>query len=201
MKKLCIPAEWIHAVKATKSLASQKYWVAYTHLSYAENWHDCHDLILQNLMPNLVCNGQFSLLNRILSKCVPAAGGIHRWRFRGGLLMEFINMWQRINDLDEDTNRHELGRHLSDVRTIVKRLKSFAPETPTDYMVVSEVSKSFSHLHETLLKKIQFDEHNFLIQTTELLNLLIMPFDYKYTDLNKCFVLFNKTPFYSMLQN
>ena len=115
--------------------------------------------------------------------------------------MEFINMWQRINDLDEDTNRHELGRHLSDVRTIVKRLKSFAPETPTDYMVVSEVSKSFSHLHETLLKKIQFDEHNFLIQTTELLNLLIMPFDYKYTDLNKCFVLFNKTPFYSMLQN
>ncbi|XP_017779543.1 PREDICTED: nuclear pore complex protein Nup98-Nup96 isoform X2 [Nicrophorus vespilloides] len=183
--KLKIPIKWLHQVKAVKCEQLGRYWLSYKHLAHSQMWREAHDFIFKHILPNLICNHDFELLRDILHEISAGSGQIYRWKNRGGLLIEFINVWTFLQQKKKDMRVVDLKKLQNQVMYIVTRLKSFPSSKPFEVMIISEISKFCSTFNYSILKQLPYDSQTLLRQSSDFIQQLVMPFDYKFEEINK----------------
>ncbi|KAJ3340248.1 hypothetical protein HDU93_007210 [Gonapodya sp. JEL0774] len=86
---LKIPETWIHEAKALRAGYMGDIRRQVAHLIDARKWNDAHALIVGNLAPELILNGQHASLKSLLSRFADTSV-VTSWPEGGSLLLEYI---------------------------------------------------------------------------------------------------------------
>lgn len=175
-----IPSSWMHQVLAARANLLGNHWQAFKHLSYSGQHSDSHELLMRDLVPVLVGNQEFDILSRVLEDMQDDRAHMTRWKYAGGLITQFIRFWRNMNIIQErrDVPPGEITAIHMELNQLLMHLRSFSISDHRQVMVVAEMSKYCASCYTTLLR------HG-VYEFNDQFNLLVMPFDYKYTEINK----------------
>lgn len=173
-----IPTDWIHFVKANKSTSMVKYWPLYRHLSFTRKWNECHDLIMSKILPDLIINEYYDVIENILGTLYEGTEEILNWKVRGGLLNDFTKIRRSlVVDKDIRCKEHVYGIH-GEVVDLCRRMLLYPRNTPKELVCASEISKYALAYLKTLLIVLGHDSENFFVNIDAKIEDFLMPPDY-----------------------
>lgn len=186
VKELLIPPQWIHEIQSYKTGLLNMHWQNYQHLAYTKLWYEAHKIAIEHIIPDLIINEKFDIINSILRNLMKGHKYIRDWNGQGGLLVNFLNIARECNRTNMPKNE-ALKTH-SALLEIINKLPFYPMATPKQIAAVSELSKRCVLIAKILLHIIQPTYRGLITVTTFELDRLIMPTDYIFQDF-QCMIL------------
>lgn len=181
VKKLLIPPEWIHEIKAYQTQMLSMHWQNYQHLSHTNLWYEAHKIAIEHLIPELIINERFDVIENILKNLKKGRKHICNWANQGGLLLDFFHIEKGCNK--PEMSRNEALHAHSALLEIITKLPFYPMETPKQIAAVSELSKRCYIFAKSLIHIIKPTYRGIIAVTSLKLDRLIMPADYIFQDL------------------
>lgn len=173
-----LPTDWVHFVKANKCSSMEKYWPLCKHLSLTRKWNECHEVIMNKILPDLIINEYYDIIEKILGTLYEGTEQISCWKVQGGLVLDFTKI-RRSLVVDKNIKRkeHVYGIH-GEVVDLCRRLLLYPKNTPQELVCGSEISKYALAYLKTLLIVLGHDSENFFGNLDAKIEDFLMPPDY-----------------------
>lgn len=191
VNKLKVPTVWIHDALANKAKLSSSPWIEFQHLLYAQSYHNCHEVAIRHIIPNLLANQQHEVAKKILLQMEENHEYILSWKDQGGLLLEFLRLRDSVEENSREKNRGKTIRLQSALFKLCQRVKYFPTESAEQTLCISEVSKSCAEFLQTLFHE-DGDKRSQIHANAMCIEELVMPADYKSLDFEKYMVEYLK---------
>nr|CAI5817793.1 unnamed protein product [Callosobruchus analis] len=149
VNKLRIPSEWVHAVKAEKTLPLGRYFEAYVYFAYAADYRKANDIFVEHLMPNLFINEQYDVIKLLVNHIKPGSDEILRWDCEVGLFSDFLDLQEKVISAESDN----LLRLQMQLQSINERIPHYRIKTDQQRLCIAEMSKRCASLFKLLHKQ------------------------------------------------
>lgn len=183
VKRFKISSEYLHVLKSHKSRSVDNYWATYRHLLYTKDWNGVHTMLMKKIMPELLLNEYYDLIEKILKDLEPMSHRIIDWRLKGGLFIDFVRIRKALlvdKEIRTTENAQKLYRALS---ALCRSLGYYRPKTALEIVCSSELSKHCMSYMKTLQEILNYDFDKIFEGYDSKIDDLVMPPDYKIEDL------------------
>lgn len=157
VEKLCVPKSWVYAAKGQSAGYELNYELQVLHLLNAEQWNDCHTVLVKHLAASAIINGrpvvicvknipgnnlslthtdETTLLLRVLEELSDScSASIQGWEQAGSVFLDYLHISSQMTQLAE--GREELSEYLLDqlqggVEKLATRLGGLPCHTPSE---------------------------------------------------------------------
>ncbi|XP_018331489.1 nuclear pore complex protein Nup98-Nup96 isoform X2 [Agrilus planipennis] len=190
VNEFSIPSDWIHRTKGRRAKFENKNWEAYKHMILSKQWMSGHDFAFSKLIPDLMTHNDLYLLEKVLEILLPGHKTIMEWKVKGGLLLDFLNIWKLINNKQKGEIEESSLRAIEiDLLDLLARLKKFPITTNKKALSISECSKCIAFLLKKFYLELQNKSYANICKTSSYIESLVIAPDYKQDELIKS--LFN----------
>ncbi|KAG5889547.1 hypothetical protein JTB14_024955 [Gonioctena quinquepunctata] len=183
VNRMQIPPSWIHLVKGTKTLLSQRYFEAFNHFAHAGDHCKANDILVEHLLPCLFINEQYDVIKMLISAIAEGANNISKWSCEAGLFLDFLELQERFISFKVD----DLLKLQMNLQSISDRIASFPIRTDQQKLCIAEMSKRCASVYKELCEKSR--SSLFRKSYSDFIESLVMPPDFKQ---NEAFNLVNK---------
>ncbi|XP_018566135.1 nuclear pore complex protein Nup98-Nup96 [Anoplophora glabripennis] len=173
VNRMRLPPEWIHGVKAEKSLLLQRHFHAFNHFAHARNYGKANDVLVQHLLPGLFINEQYDVIRILIAAVEPGSGEILRWANDVALFSDFLSLQEDVITFrPEDLLKLQMR-----LQSIGDRVATFDARTDQQKLCVAEMSKRCASVYKELFRKSRTG----LLGSSysDFVEGLVMPPDYK----------------------
>ncbi|XP_023019445.2 nuclear pore complex protein Nup98-96 [Leptinotarsa decemlineata] len=173
VNRMHLPPEWIHTVKGTKTLLSQRYFEAFNHFAHAGDHCKANDILIEHLLPCLFINEQYDIIKILISAIADGADEIARWNNEAGLFSDFLELQERFISFRAE----DILQLQASLQSISDRIASFPVKTDQQKLCVAEMSKRCASVYRELCEKPC--SSLFKKSYSDFIESLVMPPDYK----------------------
>lgn len=185
INQLNLPPAWLHSVMASKCRMAKDYCSEFQHLMYIGKFNLAHRVVMDRILPNLLINKEFDLVQKLLRKFEGNESSIQKWQYEGGLLLWFLIIRDVVTEQGLKS-RETVMKLQHDLMDLCQKVKYFPRHTSELSVCISEVSKACGALLEVLLRKLDKYSNEKASCNAMSVEDLIMPPDYKLIDLDTC---------------
>ncbi|CAH1975299.1 unnamed protein product [Acanthoscelides obtectus] len=176
VNKLHVPSEWIHTVKAEKTLPLGRFFEAYVYYAYAGDYVKANDIFVEHLMPNLFINEQYDVIKFLVNHIRPGADEILQWDSEVGLFSDFLELQEKVISSESD----DLLRLQMQLQSINERIPHYRIKTDQQKLCIAEMSKRCASLFKLLHK--QFARSFAKSAYHDFIENLVMPPDFEQSE-------------------
>ncbi|XP_063806920.1 nuclear pore complex protein Nup98-Nup96 isoform X2 [Pseudophryne corroboree] len=155
IKKLCIPAEWIHEAKAIRSKRDGDKHKEVLYLLRAGHWNQCHRLVARHLASDAIINENYSYLRSFLDELSRPEHCVHiqGWDTAGQVYLDFISIVEMLNSIQQrECSGCELERLHTKVTSVCNRVEHIQCYTSRDRLAQSEMAKRVANILRAVLR-------------------------------------------------
>lgn len=135
---LRVPLEWIHSVLACKCRLEENYFAQYENSLIACDYKTAHNLLLEQLIPDLIISHQYKFASDLLMKLEDKREHVENWEWGAGLILDVLELREYYLE-NEEFYPLEIQDKLF---SVCQRIKKFPCHTPKLCLCISDVSKS-----------------------------------------------------------
>lgn len=173
VNRMRVPPEWIHNVKAEKSLLRERYFHAFNHFAHAQNYCRANDILMVHLLPGLFINEQYDVIKILIATVEPGSREILRWANEAALFTDFLSLQEDVITFrPEDVLKLQMR-----LQSIGERIATFATRTDQQKLCIAEMSKRCATVYKELFRKSRGGLFN--SPYSDFVEALVMPPDYK----------------------
>lgn len=172
-----IPCSWIHEVKAIKAKVAGRSFEYFHHSIHMADWNNAHKTLVDDILPELFINEQYSDMSYYINKIMPQAQNLLNWNSQTGLFAEFLQL--RNLKVDIEKNVEAIGQRLC---FLVRRIGSFPTKNDRQKLCVAELYRKCIGMAQGIYEKIQ--DRTKRDTFTDALRNLVLPHDIKYYEIS-----------------
>ncbi|KAJ8954478.1 hypothetical protein NQ314_007084 [Rhamnusium bicolor] len=151
VNKMQVPPEWIHMVKGEKTLLLERYFQAFNHFAYAQDFCKANYVLIEHLLPSLFINEQYDIIKLLINTIEHGSKDILHWNNEAGLFSDFLELQENIISFRaEDLLKLQLK-----IQSISDRIATFTIKTDQQKLCIAEMSKRCASVYKELCKKIK----------------------------------------------
>ncbi|KAM4697293.1 nuclear pore complex protein Nup98-Nup96 isoform 2-T2 [Discoglossus pictus] len=152
--RLCIPSEWIHEAKATRSKRDGDKHREALYLFKAGHWNRCHKLVVQHLASDAIINENYRYLKSFLEdlSLPERSRHIQDWEVAGLVYLDYIGVIETLNRIRQvESSGSELERLHTRVTSLCNRIKQIQCHNAKDRLAQSEMAKRMANILRAVL--------------------------------------------------
>lgn len=157
VKNFKIPKEFLHQLKANKTIAVRNHWGTYKHLLYNKSWNNIHDVLSKEILPSLFLNEYYDIIESILTDLDLMSHKIMDWGHNGGVFLDFVKVRKALVVDKVVRTKEEAHKLYAFIYALCKRITFYNPKTSLEYVCCAELSKQSIAYFKTMQDILNFD--------------------------------------------
>lgn len=153
IKRLCVPASWIHEAKAMRARKEGDKHKEALYLSKAGHWNQCHKLVTRHLASDAIINEKYEYLKRFLEDLASPERStlIQDWDTAGMVYLDYIYIIEMLNRIKQEFSGYELERLHTKVTSLCSRIEQLQCHNAKDRLAQSEMAKRIANILRVVL--------------------------------------------------